>query len=551
MTSHSNHANKRTELGILRGEIIMISDAVVRLLIPPVSGWLFLSGCDELLVDVWFACKATFGRDSWDVSIERLDRLPQQRLALFIPCWMESEVIEEMVDHNLEIIDYENYEVFLGVYPNDTHTMERATALERRHPRVHVSVCPAPGPTNKADCLNWIFQRMQLQEEALGGRFDLVVQHDAEDVIHPKAFKLINDLTGRDPARRYDMVQIPVLPLEKPARFVTYATYCDEFAEFQLKDIYTRQSMGGFVPSAGVGTAFRRDALEEIAGYYRNQIYNVTTLTEDYEIGLKFHRHGKRQFLVRKAVPLKSRNGYQKSNGNGNHGTNGTNGTNGNGHSGLAAWVRQLFAPGNRYQVEYIATREYFPHTFRTAVRQKSRWVMGVALQTWDQLGWRVSLKQIYWLWRDRKGLLGNPITLLSNLIFLYCLLMWAGAQTGQTGWDISLVFPPAGWVWWLVPFNTFFIFERWLYRIYAVNRMYGPRKAAGVIWRTPVANVINFASTITALATFFIAKLRREEVAWAKTTHAFPSREQLMEDQTNETSGGQRPPNQKRSAAV
>ncbi len=530
----------------------MLFDSAVRFLIPPVSGWLFLSGCDELLVDLWFAWQATFARDSWDVSMERLDRLAQQRLALFIPCWMESDVIEQMVDHNLEIIDYQNYDVFLGVYPNDAKTMVKAAALERRHPRVHVSVCPAPGPTNKADCLNWIFQRMRLEEETQGGRsdlrFDLIVQHDAEDMIHPKAFKLINDLT-----RRYDMVQIPVLPLEMPARFVTHGTYCDEFAEYQLKDIYTRQSMGGFVPSAGVGTAFRRDALEEIAKFYRNQIYNIHTLTEDYEIGLKFHRHGKRQFLVRKAVPLKSRNG----NGNGN----GKNGKNGHGDSGNhhASPLGRWFAAGNRYQVEYIATREYFPHSFGAAVRQKSRWVMGVALQTWDQLGWRVSLKQLYWLWRDRKGLLGNPVTLLSNLIFLYCLLMWASAQAGYTEWNIATVFPPAGWVWWLVPFNTFFIFERCLYRLYAVNRMYGPRQAAGAIWRTPIANFINFASTISALTQFFNAKLRRVEVAWAKTSHAFPSREQLLayqaesggDDPDDQSPNDQSPDDQSRSATA
>src|ERR1035438_4851738 len=109
----------------------MFFDSAVRFLIEPVSGWLFLSGCDELVVDLWFAWQATFARDSWDVSMERLDRLAQQRLALFIPCWMESGVIEQMLDHNLEIIDYQNYDVFLGVYPNDAQTMAKAEALER------------------------------------------------------------------------------------------------------------------------------------------------------------------------------------------------------------------------------------------------------------------------------------------------------------------------------------------------------------------------------------------------------------------------------------
>jgi adsorption protein B len=474
-------------------------DPIIRFLIFPVSGWLFASGCDELLVDGWFACRTAFGRDSWDISLDKLDRLPEKRLAMFIPCWQEGDVIEQMVDHNIAGIDYHNYDIFLGVYPNDTATIEKAGRLMERYPRVHRAICPQPGPTNKADCLNWIYQRMRLEEDTQGRRYEVVVQHDAEDLVHPKSFQLINHL-----ASTYDMVQIPVLPLEMPARFAVHGTYCDEFAEYQVKDVYTRQSMGGFVPSAGVGTAFRRDALEEIAGHYRNQIFNVSTLTEDYEIGLKFQRHGKRQFLVRKAIPLSM--------------------------AGDSAQKAHWFAPGTRYEVEYIATREYFPHTFRQAVRQKSRWVMGVALQAWDQLGWQVSLRQIYWLWRDRKGLAGNLVTLLSNAIFLYCLLMWLGHRVFDTGWTLASVFPPAGLVWWLVPFNTFFVLERGFYRIYAVNRVYGPRQAMGVVWRTPVANVINFASTAAALVQFFRAKIRREEPRWAKTEHAFPSREQLVE---------------------
>ena len=72
----------------------MLFDPLVGMLIPPVSAWLFISGCDELFVDLWFAWKAVFSRESWDVNMSRLDRLPQKRLAMFVPCWRESEVIE-------------------------------------------------------------------------------------------------------------------------------------------------------------------------------------------------------------------------------------------------------------------------------------------------------------------------------------------------------------------------------------------------------------------------------------------------------------------------
>ena len=390
----------------------MFLDSLIRAAIMPVSWWIFFSGLDDLFIDLWYAGIKLLRRDSWKLSPERLNRIPERRMALFVPCWHEHEVIEGMIEHNIAAIDYRNYDIFLGLYPNDPRTLERAALLEERYLQVKQSVCPWDGPTNKADCLNWIYQRMKRAEEESGNRYEVIVQHDAEDLVHPKAFKLINRMI-----HRYDMVQIPVFPLEMPFRHFTHGTYCDEFAEFQVKDLFIRQVLGGFVPSTGVGTAFRREALEEIAGHFGHQIFNVSTLTEDYEIGLKFKLQGMRQILVRKAVPV---NGNGHKNGNGRKNGNGYK--NGNGHkNGRANGRANGKRPTNQ---EFVATREYFPTTFRGAVRQKSRWVMGVSLQTWAQHGWRVPWRQVYWFWRDRKGLLGNLVTMAANFIFLYCLLL-------------------------------------------------------------------------------------------------------------------------------
>ncbi len=504
----------------------MFLDPAVRVLVYPVAWWLFVSGLDDLFIDLVFAYQSLTGRDSWDLSLEQLDETPEKRLAIFIPLWREYEVIEDMINHNIAAIDYHDYDIFLGVYPNDPRTLEKAVLLEERYPRVHKSICPHDGPTNKADCLNWIYLRMKLEEEARAVRYEAIVQHDAEDIVHPKALKLINRLIGE-----YDMVQIPVFPLETPLKNFTHGTYCDEFAEYQVKDIYTRQCLGGFVPAAGVGTAFRREALDEIAALYRNQIYNVNTLTEDYDIGLKFKRHDKRQILVRKALPLVGRNGNgngRRANNHGNRNANGRNGrrngkSNGNSHSANRR-------NGNGAKFEFIATREYFPHSFRHAVRQKSRWVMGISLQGWEQQGWRGPLRHAYWYWRDRKGLVGNVVTLLSNFLFLYCLLLWLVSQAFHTGWRLANAFPPGGFAWWLVAINTAFIFERLFYKMYAVRKIYGGRQAWGAVFRTPWANLINFAATVEALRTYFRAKALRAEVKWEKTSHAFPTLEQLME---------------------
>src|SRR5260370_5700828 len=90
-------------------------------------------------------------------------------------------------------------------------------------------------------------------------RFRVVVLHDAEDVIDPESLRRINWFS-----RSHEMVQIPVLPLATAVNEWTHGLYCDEFAEYQRKDIPVRQLLGGFLPSNGVGTGFDRDALERL-----------------------------------------------------------------------------------------------------------------------------------------------------------------------------------------------------------------------------------------------------------------------------------------------
>ncbi len=51
-----------------------------------------------------------------------------------------------------------------------------------------------------------------------------------------------------------------------------------------------------------------------------------------------------------------------------------------------------------------ICVREYFPDTFSTAVRQKSRWIIGIVFQGFKTHKWTSSLTLNYFLWRDRKG---------------------------------------------------------------------------------------------------------------------------------------------------
>ena len=79
------------------------------------------------------------------------------------------------------------------------------------------------------------------------------------------------------------MVQIPVLALKTPFWHLSHGVYCDEFAEFQFKDMPARQMLGGFIPSNGVGTGFSRRALETLAEWYDNRVFEPACMTEDYE----------------------------------------------------------------------------------------------------------------------------------------------------------------------------------------------------------------------------------------------------------------------------
>src|ERR1700681_5012977 len=127
-------------------------------------------------------------------------------MALLGPLWHEHAGIARMLEHNLAAIRYPSYHIFAGIYANDAATEDAVALISERFDNVHLAVCPHDGPTSKADCLNWIYQNVLLFEEHHGVEFEIVITHDAEDLIHPGAFEQINAY-----ADRFEMIQIPVL----------------------------------------------------------------------------------------------------------------------------------------------------------------------------------------------------------------------------------------------------------------------------------------------------------------------------------------------------
>lgn len=401
--------------------------------------------------------------------------LPEKRIAIFVPLWHEYQVIAGMVEHNISAINYDNYHFFVGAYPNDEPTLEAVRELESRFPNVHLAVCPHDGPTSKADCLNWVYQRMLLFEEHHEGRFEIVMTHDAEDLVHPEALARINAY-----ATDYEMVQIPVLPLPTPLRELVHGVYCDEFAEWQIKDMPARQLMGSFVPSNGVGTGFTRGALEKLATAEHNLIFEPGCLTEDYENGLRLHKLG----------------------------------------------CSQVFVPLTGERSAIVATREFFPRTLHSAIRQRTRWITGIALQSWERHGWHGSLSELYWFWRDRKGLFGNPLSLFSNFLFFYGLLTWLCAGLSGTPWGLArCAVHPA-----LLATTLGIQIMQTTIRMGCTARFYGAVFALGVPLRTICGNWINSAATFNAVVRYLKARIRHEPLVWLKTEHAYPSRSALVE---------------------
>jgi adsorption protein B len=449
-----------------------VPDLLFAWLAIPLAVYICISGLDDLWMDVWWAWRGSRRRMPGEGNRR------EGRIAVWVACWREHAVLEQMLRHNLSAIGDAEFDLFVGVYPNDPETVSAAERAGAENSRVHVAEVPHDGPTSKADCLNWIYQRMLLAEESFGRKYELVVIHDAEDLVHPQSLERIRRAAGAG----YGMIQVPVLALPTPLRELTHGLYCDDFAESQSKDLASRVEMGGFLPGCGVGTGFTREVLDRLASSSSNQLFDPTSLTEDYDNGVRVFGCG----------------------------------------------VKQIFLPLEWIDGSPVATREYFPRTLGAAVRQRSRWVTGNSLQAWERFGWGRGLRgawvQRYFFWRDRKGLWGAPAGLVSSLLLGYG--GWQ-AMAGERSWfEAALEAAPAlealSWV------NGFFLLERTLVRMAVSARIYGWGVAALSPVRTLWGNALNSAACARALTGWVRWRWMGVPLRWVKTEHAYPNREAL-----------------------
>lgn len=385
-------------------------------------------------------------------------------LAVFIPAWDEAAVIRAMLNNTLRTFDHRDYRLYVGCYPNDPATIAEVRAV--RDPRVRLVVGPVPGGTTKADCLNRLWEALLRDEAAEGRLFKAVILHDAEDVVHSAELRLFDSLI-----ERFDLVQLPVLPILDRQTTTVSATYADEFAESHGKELVVREALGASIPSAGVGCAFSRDALAASAAANGGGPFDADSLTEDYELGLKLHAAGRR-----------------------------------------AAFVRLPSGRG------VVATKEYFPGTVRAAVSQRARWMTGIALAGWDRLGWSGSFAERWMRLRDRQSVLAALLLMSGYLAFLLWLALGLADRLGlHSPQPISPALVG------LMQLNLYLLCWRIAMRFGFVARAYGWRQGVRSIPRILVGNFITMLAAREAVGRYL--RIRRTGVtSWAKTAHAFPA---------------------------
>lgn len=421
---------------------------------------------DEFALDclyVWFRLTGRIRTQHIDEISIAMPAGLAGRAAVFVPAWQESAVIGATLTHMLDVWPHEDLAVYVGCYRNDPATVASVVAAVRGDPRVRLVVHDREGPTSKADCLNRLYLAMVEDERRAGCDFRMIVQHDAEDMVDPAALDLLDAALWHA-----HFVQLPVIALPQRHSQWVGTHYCDEFAESHGKTLVVRDALGAAIPGAGVGCAIARGSLALLADREGGKPFAEQSLTEDYELGLKIAQAG-----------------------------------------GKGRFLRVRGADGR-----LIATREFFPSRLDTAVRQKTRWMHGIALQGWDRLGWTSQPGELWMRLRDRRGPLASILLVVAYL--LVCMIA-AGVLLERMG----IVRPPpaspllTGLLW----VNFVGLVLRFGARAAFTTREFGWRQGLLAIPRTFVSNVIAIMAARRALRAYF-RTLRGAPVVWDKTEH-------------------------------
>jgi bacteriophage N4 adsorption protein B len=430
--------------------------------------WFVIGLFDELAIDLGWLWMRLTGRAHTRRLAEGYGAAPLLGpAAVLIPAWQEAAVIATTLRHALAVWSQREVRLYVGCYRNDLLTINAVLAGAGSDPRVRLVLLGCAGPTTKADCLNRLYAALEADEIRSCVNFRAVLLHDAEDMVHPAALQVIDAALCE-----VDFVQLPVRPEPDPRSRWIAGHYADEFAEAHAKLLVVRSALGGAIPAAGVGCGFARGALAALA-HQRQQggtagPFAAECLTEDYELGLVLSRSGRGGRFLRQRD-----------------------------HAG-----------------QLVATRSYFPGKLDRAVRQKTRWIHGIAFQGWDRMGWSGTPFEVWMALRDRRGPLTALVLAAAYLLLAVSALLWLAQGLGladpvrRSAWvSAILTLTFAGFVW------------RGALRLCFTAREYGWREGLRAVLRIPVSNIIAIMAGRRALVAY-LRSLRGAPLLWDKTQH-------------------------------
>lgn len=457
--------------------------ALLKQLLPVVALCVLISGIDDALIDGFYVLCWLRGRKRNTrqgkpaLTAHDMTRRPADWMVIFVPALREANVIGPMLRNTLRTLEYPRYRILVGTYPDDpaTQAVVRAVAAEDSRVLCIVGDSPSEG-SSKAANLNVLYRAMLSLEAQGHPPFKAVVLHDAEDVVHPLELWVFNWFI---PAMA--LVQLPVLPLpHRGARWWqrwTAHTYLEEFAVAHSRDLVVRNWLGASLPSAGVGCGLSRAAIAGAARQNRGLPFRAGAKTEDYELGIRLGLSGYPALMAHIPVSLLNRT--------------------------------------------CVATRGHFPESFSTAVRQRSRWLLGIGLDGWRSIGWPERWIDRYMLLRDRKALPCAWLNLITLLLALQLAALWLLSEL--VPWSH---FPPLveadSLTARLLACNLALMVWRAALRAYITSRYFGWREGLETLPRIIPAIFIHAAAATMALMDDLRQMITRRPAAWRKTAHTF-----------------------------
>jgi adsorption protein B len=235
--------------------------------------------------------------------------------------------------------------------------------------------------------------------------------------------------------------------------------------------VVVRDAVGAAIPLAGVGCAIARKPLAQLAAMQDGKPFAGNSMTEDYELGLRLGALGHKTMFVR--------------------------------------------IPAQPYEKGVVASRGYFPATLGAAVRQKARWLGGIALSGWDRLGWSGGLGERWMRMRDRRGPLAALLLLAGYSAALLWSQLWLAEALGapvHARMDRTLTL--------LLAVNGGLLAWRVVMRAAFTGAAYGWKEGVLSVPRLVVGNVI----AVLAAARAVSLHLGGGATRWEKTRHIFPA---------------------------